>query len=213
MVNRGAVRRCLFCATFMLNTANLPRQARDKHKEKLRGKGVCCRPWCQRRWVLGRLLRAGQEHEQHQQQRAAVLHAAPQGGVTTSSSAIMSAEQPDEEVWATVGDAIVKELYSSGPSELLGVSTAQTQTNLRCEKRHLFLSLFRACLGKMIVFIYKWLKNAVFRRNRELFADMAGWLHDAAVVPRTIIGDDAGGGELSEDDDEAMGLAAMGDDY
>jgi hypothetical protein len=38
---------------------------------------------------------------------------------------------------------------------------------LGCEKRHLFLelslSLSRACLGKMIVFIYKWLKNAVFR--------------------------------------------------
>jgi hypothetical protein len=26
------------------------------------------------------------------------------------------------------------------------------------------LCLSRACLGKMIVFIYKWLKNAVFRR-------------------------------------------------
>ena len=27
------------------------------------------------------------------------------------------------------------------------------------------LCLSRACLGKMIVFIYKWLKNAVFRRE------------------------------------------------
>jgi hypothetical protein len=27
------------------------------------------------------------------------------------------------------------------------------------------LCLSRACLGKMIVFTYKWLKNAVFRRN------------------------------------------------
>jgi hypothetical protein len=27
-----------------------------------------------------------------------------------------------------------------------------------------FLCLSRACLGKMIVLIYKWLKNAVFRR-------------------------------------------------
>jgi hypothetical protein len=27
------------------------------------------------------------------------------------------------------------------------------------------LCLFRACLGKMFVFIYKWLKNAVFRRS------------------------------------------------
>ena len=27
------------------------------------------------------------------------------------------------------------------------------------------LCLSRACLGKMIVFIYKWLKNAVFRRS------------------------------------------------
>ena len=39
----------------------------------------------------------------------------------------------------------------------------------RCEKRHVVfefsLCLSRACLGKMIVFIYKWLKNAVFRRN------------------------------------------------
>ena len=26
------------------------------------------------------------------------------------------------------------------------------------------LCLSRACLGKMIIFIYKWLKNAVFRR-------------------------------------------------
>eukprot|EP01046_Picozoa_sp_COSAG06_P069038 COSAG06_NODE_18640_length_876_cov_1.021879_1_plen_68_part_10 len=26
------------------------------------------------------------------------------------------------------------------------------------------LCMSRACLGKMIVFIYKWLKNAVFRR-------------------------------------------------
>jgi hypothetical protein len=36
----------------------------------------------------------------------------------------------------------------------------------RCEKRHLFLSLSlclsRACLGKMIVFIYKLLQNGVF---------------------------------------------------
>jgi hypothetical protein len=35
-----------------------------------------------------------------------------------------------------------------------------------CEKRHLFfefsLCLSRACLGKMIAVIYKWLKNAVF---------------------------------------------------
>jgi chemotaxis protein histidine kinase CheA len=41
---------------------------------------------------------------------------------------------------------------------------------LRCEKRHLFLSvslcLSQACLGKMFVFIYEWhLKNAVFRRH------------------------------------------------
>jgi hypothetical protein len=28
------------------------------------------------------------------------------------------------------------------------------------------LCLSRACLGKMFVFIYKWLKNAVFRRLR-----------------------------------------------
>jgi hypothetical protein len=38
-----------------------------------------------------------------------------------------------------------------------------------CGKRQLFLSalslcLSRACLGKMIVFIYKWLKKAVFCR-------------------------------------------------
>jgi hypothetical protein len=39
----------------------------------------------------------------------------------------------------------------------------------RCEKRHLFfeisLCLSRACLGKMIDFRSKWLKNAVFRRG------------------------------------------------
>jgi len=29
------------------------------------------------------------------------------------------------------------------------------------------LCLSRACLGKMIVFKYKWLKNAVFRREWE----------------------------------------------
>eukprot|EP01046_Picozoa_sp_COSAG06_P052325 COSAG06_NODE_8758_length_2077_cov_7.371082_1_plen_132_part_10 len=29
------------------------------------------------------------------------------------------------------------------------------------------LCLSRACLGKMIVFIYKWLKNAVFRSGRK----------------------------------------------
>jgi hypothetical protein len=29
------------------------------------------------------------------------------------------------------------------------------------------LCLSRACLGKMIVFIYKWRKNAVFRRGRR----------------------------------------------
>jgi hypothetical protein len=28
------------------------------------------------------------------------------------------------------------------------------------------LCLSRACLGKMIIYIYKWLKNAVFRRGR-----------------------------------------------
>jgi hypothetical protein len=30
------------------------------------------------------------------------------------------------------------------------------------------LCLSRACLGKMIVFIYKWLKNTVFRRHRAI---------------------------------------------
>ena len=30
------------------------------------------------------------------------------------------------------------------------------------------LCLSRACLGKMIVFIYKWLKNAVFRRPQDV---------------------------------------------
>ena len=38
-----------------------------------------------------------------------------------------------------------------------------------CEKRHLFLSvlslcLSRACLGKMIMFIYKWLNKMLYQR-------------------------------------------------
>jgi hypothetical protein len=48
--------------------------------------------------------------------------------------------------------------------------TARFPTARRCEKRHivfgvLSLCLSRACLGKMIVFRYKWRKNAVFRRS------------------------------------------------
>jgi hypothetical protein len=36
------------------------------------------------------------------------------------------------------------------------------------------LCLSRACLGKIVVFIYKWLKNAVFRRNRHAGRETGG---------------------------------------
>jgi hypothetical protein len=48
----------------------------------------------------------------------------------------------------------------------------------RCEKTASFfefsLCLSRACLGKMIVFIYKWLKNAGFRREGRRQPDYPG---------------------------------------
>jgi hypothetical protein len=74
---------------------------------------------------------------------------------------------------------------SQQPSELLWLSGRRLRkrdggqivaTLLRllrfawCEKRHHFwsfsLCLSRACLGKMIVLMYKWLKNGVFRMGR-----------------------------------------------
>ena len=42
-----------------------------------------------------------------------------------------------------------------------------------------------ACLGKMIVFIYKWLKNAVFRREVSA-ADLASELVSEGVEEPTM---------------------------
>ena len=52
------------------------------------------------------------------------------------------------------------EWYVEGPLEELVRKTASFFEFSPC--------LSRACLGKMIVFIYKWLKNAVFRRTRRV---------------------------------------------
>jgi hypothetical protein len=55
------------------------------------------------------------------------------------------------------------------------------------------LCLSRACLGKMIVFIYKWLKSAVFRRvqgRRGVYycgsysTPGRRWTHCASIVNR-----------------------------
>jgi hypothetical protein len=54
----------------------------------------------------------------------------------------------------------------------------QAAVGARCEKTVSFfefsLCLSRACLGKMIVFIYKWLKNAGFRREGRRQPDYPG---------------------------------------
>jgi hypothetical protein len=63
------------------------------------------------------------------------------------------------------------------PMQVQGWIWYQAESNVACSvswkwmpgtKNGIFLEfslcLSRACLGKMIIFIYKWLKNAVFRR-------------------------------------------------
>jgi len=63
--------------------------------------------------------------------------------------------------------------YKDLPADLQSTVWAFTLLNepgLGRENGNFFefsLCLSRACLGKMIVFIYKWLKNAVFRRGRR----------------------------------------------
>ena len=52
-------------------------------------------------------------------------------------------------------------------------------------------------------------------RNRELFAEMSGWLTDAAVLPRppnTINGRDQAHGGPDDEGDVGLGSAMMGDD-
>ena len=50
------------------------------------------------------------------------------------------------------------------------------------------LCLSRACLGKIIVFIYKWLKNAVFRRTLPYPGEVyARWLQYCSLGTVTRI--------------------------
>jgi hypothetical protein len=113
------------------------------------------RPWCQRRWILGRLIQKGQlEHQ-------LLLRSTVTQDCANTCSCVST-----HEVWSKACDAALVELCGVRVSpELLGsgsevctrvlvseTSRAQSQTNLR---------------------------------NAELFSEMSDWLQDAALLPRT----------------------------
>jgi hypothetical protein len=83
-------------------------------------------------------------------------------------------------------------IHDTGQADRV-LDRGQGQQPQRCEKRHSFfefsLCLSRACLGKIIVSVYKWLKMAVFRRQEaQLHPCVPVRLHADGVAGRRRVG-------------------------
>lgn len=160
------------------------------HKARVRW-SVETRPWCQRRWILGRLLQSGQRERQLLLSSIGSNHRyVPDNEATDHAN-----DDPvhTDEIWSKAREAVLLELcgVTASTDELLsngssssdavsaysGISRAQNQTNLR---------------------------------NAELFEQMSSWLQDGAVLPRAIPGPCRDASSEQEDDTEDFGLSLGG---